>query len=432
MAFRVNTWLSAIFCVGTALGALPQGPEPDPVACPHFPSRMHALVWRNWDLVPTARIASVLGTDAPTVEALAADLGLEPAAGPFFGQRMALTIIRRNWHLLDYPQLLALLDWNAAQLADCLIEDDFLWIKLGRLKPRCEPLRYRPPTDEERAHAAWFRAIVRAEKERVGSEPGEPRFAFLEKLSAPFAAAPRPAREESFSIRFIYSYFAVFGDPLLDTSLDPYPDGYLARLAALGVNGVWLHVVLRHLAPGVLFPEEAARAAARLKNLRTLAQRTRRHGIGLYLYFNEPRAQPEAFFASHAELKGITAHGFSTLCTSTPEVRTFLRDGAARVFAAAPELAGFFTITGSENLTSCWSHQGGAACPRCNPRGPQEVVAEVSRLLAEGAWSSQPAAEAIVWDWGWPSHWVDGIVTRLPARCRLMSVCLASRGGGGT
>ena len=41
---------------------------------------------------------------------------------------------------------------------------------------------------------------------------------------------------------------------------------------------------------------------------------------------------------------------------------------------AAPGLAGFFTITASENLTNCWSHGQGKGCPRCGKRAPAEVM----------------------------------------------------------
>ena len=50
-------------------------------------------------------------------------------------------------------------------------------------------------------------------------------------------AGVRSAGTSAFSPRYCYSYFALYGDPLLDPALDPYPDGYLARLAASGVTG---------------------------------------------------------------------------------------------------------------------------------------------------------------------------------------------------
>ena len=76
--------------------------------------------------------------------------------------------------------------------------------------------------------------------------------------------------------RFIYSYFGIFGDPLIDTLHDPYPDGLLARLAAKGVNGIWMHVVLHQLSPGGNdFPEFGEGHLTRLQNLRRIVERAK-------------------------------------------------------------------------------------------------------------------------------------------------------------
>src|SRR5690606_27453838 len=103
-------------------------------------------------------------------------------------------------------------------------------------------------------------------------------------------------------------------------------------------------------------------------------ERAQRFGIGVYLYLNEPRAMPAAFFDEHPHLRGAFEDPFYALCTSTPEVQAFLRDAAASVFAAVPGLAGAFTITMTENLTNCFSRGGGDQCPRCRERGPAAVV----------------------------------------------------------
>jgi hypothetical protein len=42
---------------------------------------------------------------------------------------------------LPYAQLLTLLDKTPERLAFTLREDEFLWITLGSLKPRCEPIQ---------------------------------------------------------------------------------------------------------------------------------------------------------------------------------------------------------------------------------------------------------------------------------------------------
>ncbi|MGQ9592231.1 MAG: hypothetical protein ACUVYA_18265, partial [Planctomycetota bacterium] len=410
---------------GRALAALPSGPEPEPLPLEHFPSRLHAFVWRNWGLLPAERLVAAVGCRAEDIEEVAESLGFprRPRVAEDMGRRGYLTLIRRNWHLLPYPQLLALLGWTEDELAYALREDDFLWVKLGGLKPRSEPIRYREPTAAERARAAAIRERVLAIGGERWFEDAEPRFAFVRELSSPPPEAEaRPRDRGAVSPRFLYSYFALYGDPLADPSLDPYPDGYLARLASLGVDGVWLQGILRRLAPSRLFPEEGRDADARLANLRALVERAARHGVGVFLYLNEPRAQPLSFFEKRPELRGVVEGDFAALCTSAPEVQEFLEESARHIFREVPGLRGIFTISASENLTNCHSHHRGSECPRCSKRPAAEVIAEANRLLARGARAASPKAEVIVWDWGWRDEWVADIVKALPDGVRLQSV----------
>ena len=120
-------------------------------------------------------------------------------------------------------------------------------------------------------------------------------------------AAPRPAQEERFAPRYCYSYFGLYGDPLLEPEADPYPDGYLDRLAAAGVDGVWLQGVLYRLADFPWEPGLSVGREERLENLRWLVTRAGERSIGIYLYLNEPRAMPLAFFETRPELRGIEA-----------------------------------------------------------------------------------------------------------------------------
>ena len=148
---------------------LPVGSAPLPVASPHFPSRLHAYVWRNWQLVPAGRLAEVVGAAPEQIIALGRAMGLSgpPAVDANVQRRSAITVIRRNWHLLPYEQLLALLGWTDQELAYSLREDDFLYIKLGSLKPHCEPLRLQPT----RRHADRGRAAAIATVVRRGIRP---------------------------------------------------------------------------------------------------------------------------------------------------------------------------------------------------------------------------------------------------------------------
>ncbi len=250
----------AAICLATPATAqpiLPAGSAPKALEFAHFPDRMHAFIWRNWNLVASDRLARVLNTPAANVRAVAGAMGLpaEQAIPASYPSRLYLTIIRRNWHLLPYEQILTLLDWTPQRLAETLREDDFLFIKLGSLKPRCEALTYTAPGEEQRRREEEIRRIVAEEFGAAMARPAEARLAFLQGLSGA-VETPRPA-QASTSVRFLYSYFAVFGDPLADPTLDPYPDALLQKYADLGVNGVWLHVVLRQLALPMTFPSLA-------------------------------------------------------------------------------------------------------------------------------------------------------------------------------
>ncbi len=429
--------VAAIVCsAGTSV--LPTGSSPAPIEFKHFPDRLHAFVWRNWEMVSLERMAEVLGTTPEKVRQVGESMGLPAHRTPpaEYQQRGYITIIRRNWHLLPYEQLLRLLDWDAEKLAFTLREDDFLWVKLGNLKPACATLRYAEPNEAVVKRCEQIKALVSSHFADEFATPPVPRFDFIRSEFRLQAGKTSPTRVnaelQTGRIRFLYSYCGVFGDPLLTPELDPYPDGLLQRLSDLGVNGVWLHVVLRQLAPGSIFPEFGAGHERRIENLRRLVERAKKYGIDIYLYMNEPRAMEASFFKNREEIKGVQEGSFHTLCTSAPEVRQWLTDSLTYVFKEVPGLGGVFTITASENLTNCYSHSRTAAgCPRCSKRPGPEVIAEVNKAIAAGVWAGNPKARVIVWDWGWPdasdtkqnnSGWTEQIINALPDNVYLMSV----------
>ncbi len=431
-------WLGSLVLVATGVvlaNELPTGTAPAPIEFKHFPGRVHAFVWRNWEMVSLERMADMLDTTPEKVRTLGRSMGLSPHVPPppEYQQRGYITLIRRNWHLLPYDQLLELLDWDAQRLAFTLREDDFLWIKLGSLKPSCAPLRYAEPNDAATKCCDEIKAIVTSHFTEAFQKPSKPRFDFLRDLSAPVVPPTRPGSNGGGEkIRFVYSYAGVFGDPLLTPELDPYPDGLLQRLSNLGVNGVWLHVVLRQLAPSLLFSESGTDAERRIATLRQLVSRAKRYGISIYLYMNEPRAMPASFFEGRQDMRGVQEGDHFALCTSSPQVRQWLTDSLRSVFEQVPDLGGVFTITGSENLTNCYSHNRTAAgCPRCSKRSGPEVIAEVNRAIAAGVRAGNPDAKVIVWDWGWPDgtgagwgrpDWARQIIAALPDNVYVMCV----------
>ncbi len=407
---------------------LPQGSAPAAIVDCHFPDRVHAFVWRNWNVVEPSQLAKILGTSVDNVNAMAVSMGLPPTLTipPEMKTRGYITLMRRTWHLWPYDEVLELVEMTPERLAFALREDDFLWIKLGSLKPKCEPLRYRAPDEAARRRAAEIRRVVEEDFGEELRRPAEPRFDFVRQLSSPLPtfAPPKPGEDQPVSLRFVYSYLAVYGDPLLNPQLDPYPDGFLQRLSAVGVNGVWLHVVLRDLAPGgTAFPEFGADHQRRLTNLRALVERAKKYGVGVYLYMNEPRAMPTAFFKNRPELGGVREEDFTALCTSQPAVRQWMGDALAYVFRQVPDLGGVYAITASENLTNCASHGGWRACEHCRSRSDTDIIAEVAAVIEQGVHRSQPQANVILSDWGWRGHGdARDIIARLPKSVWLMSV----------
>lgn len=407
------------------LAALPEGSAPPALNFEHFPSPLYTYVWRNWSVVPLDRMAEAIDAQPADLLALGKSMGLDdpPAVSEDQLRRSYITIIRRNWHLLPYPQLLKLLHWNEEQLAYTLREDDFLWVKLGSLKPKCAPLQYTPPTPEQAKRAAEIASLVRPIIDSVPAKEREPLFGFLKELSTPPAVKPAPrAAPSAFSPRVVHSYFALYGDTLLDPEPNPYPDAYLDQLSGLGVDGVWLQGVLYKLAPFPWDPKLSEGHEVRLENLRKLVARAKERGVGVWLYLNEPRAMPQAFFDAHPELKGVSEGDFAALCTSVPEVREYLTASVASICAAVPDLAGFFTISASENLSSCWSHYQGANCPHCKGRGAGEVIAEVNATFQAGIDRAQTKARLLAWDWGWQDAWANDAISKLPKSVALMSV----------
>lgn len=424
MITRMRIVVAVLMLVGAVRAELPVGSSPAALKFEHFPTPVHAFVFRNWNLVETARLAKILGTSADKVRGMAAEMGLphEEPVPQIYRSRLYLSLIRRNWHLLPYEQLLELLQMTPQQLEYTLREDDFLWVKLGMLKPKCEKLVWEEETAEIRKRCAEIRELIQKEFGAAMGGAVEKRFAFLDEFQKPVpdeVVHPVPADAP---LRIIYSYFAVYGDPLIDPTLDPYPDGLLAKLAERGVNGVWLHAVLRQLAPDPAFPEFGEGSEKRLAELKKLVDRAKRFGIGVYLYINEPRAMPGDFFKTRREMAGVREGEYTAMCTFDPQVRRWIGDALAHVFSTVPNLGGVFTISASENLTNCASHGQQKNCPHCKGRSAASIIAEVNATIEAGVHRGNPQARVIVWDWGWNDGDAGEIIRMLPKNVWLQSV----------
>ena len=101
------------------LSVLPSGNAPDRLEYPHFPTLHQLVVWRNINLVPAERIAQTLETTKENIISCARNMGLtvDESSADLFLERGFQTIIRRNWDILPYEQILDLLQWTPEYLA---------------------------------------------------------------------------------------------------------------------------------------------------------------------------------------------------------------------------------------------------------------------------------------------------------------------------
>jgi hypothetical protein len=395
------------------MSTLPQEGGCVAVSYVHFPTVWQAVLFRNWGLVPVDKLCAVLGADEAALREAADALGLEAGltANPVWLDRGYLTIIRENWHLLSLEQIALLLGISPERLAFLLKEDDFLWHKMGHVKPDVPFVAWAPLTKEQAECTARIRTVVR---EALPEGTRDNAFDFMHRFMQPLTAEARAEAQASVqdtdNLRTVYSYFALYGDPLIDPALDPFPEALLAEYAKMGVKGVWLQGLLYQLTLFPFAPHMSTGYEKRIHALNQLIARSAKYGIGVYLYLNEPRAMDAAFFAQYPHIRGRREGDFYAMCTSCPEVQAYLEEAAYQLFHAAKGLAGFFTITMSENLTNCYSRLGdGVPCPRCAQRMPEEVIAEVNNLLARGAKRANPKARAIAWSWGWGDTWAHKV-----------------------
>ncbi len=400
------------------MNILPETSDRQAIQYDYFPTVWQAIVWRNWGYVPVERIAKTLDTSCENIREAAKGLGLNPEepVDEIWEKRGFLTLIRDNWHLCTYEQLLTLLNLTEESLAFTLKEDDFMWIKLGAMKPLVEPTKYAPLNEEQLKKTEQIAQLFKT-RFPEGYEKSDNGFAFLTEFYRPLTEEEWKEVEtlkvsDSEGLRMVYPYFSLYGDTLIDEEHDPYPDRLLFEYAKAGINGIWMQGVLYQL---VEFPFDSSISEGweiRIRSLNKLAQKAKKFGVRIYLYLNEPRSMSEAFFEKYPHLRGTQEGDFYALCTSQPEVQDYLYNGMKQLFANVPDLGGFFTITMSENLTNCYS-RGEMTCPRCKDRKPWEVIAEVNNLMAKGAHESAPHARATAWAWGWADDWADKVVPLL-------------------
>lgn len=362
---------------------------------PYFtPKKWQTLLLRNYGIVSAKRIASVLRTDEETVEREAERLGIsEIVYDPKWKKYGYINIIKNNWHLVPYSQLMELLDMTAEELDYCLKEDDFLGVKLGKFKSKLETVVYEPLTESEIAETERIAKLIRSE--------------FLSDYAKPFDFYGYARMDGSSSQNnkgdfdnIVYSYSMLYGDTLLDGE-EIVSDEHLAALEAVGVNGLWIQGVLSKLSPYPFVEGLDEGYEIRRENLKKLIDKCAGYGIGIYLYLNEPRGvSAEQLTPMTEAIKGTFDDCTWSLCTETQPVKDYLYEAVKDLVTAVPTLKGIITITMSENMTNCHS-RGNNICPFCKDKKHQDVVPWVNNIIQKAIDDAGAKTRLLANLWGW-------------------------------
>jgi hypothetical protein len=145
------------------------------------------------------------------------------------------------------------------------------------------------------------------------------------------------------------------------------------------------------------------------------ARTARRYGLKTYLRVNTKSKFPEdhPVFKAHPELRGSRtwkADGEFILCTEHPTVRRFLCESVAGLFRDMLDLDGVVIIIGGEGFYHCFMRpygveKGHTDCTRCEPLGPDVVVANMCNALAGAVREVNPSGEVIAWPYSAAHVW---------------------------
>lgn len=357
-----------------------------------FPTKWQTVIFRNYGLVSLDKIAKVLSCDEQTLQQEAERLGLQGVEyDKNWEARGYITIIRNNWFLLCYEQLMELLGITEEKLAFYLEKEDFLAVKLGNFKPECERLQYAPLTKEETEKTALIADMVRSYIKLNRTKP----FAF-------FGQNPikTEIKEYAAGRRIVHGYLSPCGDVFTQNSEEYLSDGLLCEYAKQGVNGVWLHGMLSTLSPYPFDEQLSIGYKERRAEMKRLIARLNKYGIKLYLYINEPRALPIQKFGKYASLMGRTENGCAALCFEQKATQEYLYSAVKDLLKEVDGLGGIITITMSENLTHC-NYRPKTNCPICKNIPPERSAAAVNNVIQKAIVDSGSKAELIANLWGW-------------------------------
>lgn len=359
----------------------------------NFPTEWQAVIFRNYGYVSIDKIAATLGCSEHIVREEARRLGLfAEDYNPDWEAKGYITLIRNNWFLLPYSQLMMLLGIGKDKLEFILEKEDFLYLKLGGFKPELSEVRYSPLTKSQLTQTA----VIAEKITRLNRKREILPFDFFNKTSQNDGVP----NERTGGARIVHGYLSPCGDVFAEDCETYLPDSLLAQYQKQGVNGLWFHGLLSALSP-YPFDEQLSKGyEERRKELKKLISRCKKYGIKVYLYLNEPRGLSKNKIGKYAYLVGRTEGDAVGLCIEKREVKEYLYGAVKDLLTETSELGGIITITMSENLTHC-NYRPRTNCPICKNIPAERSAAEVNNIIMRAVRDSGSECELIANLWGW-------------------------------
>jgi len=208
-----------------------------------------------------------------------------------------------------------------------------------------------------------------------------------------------------------------FYKPRLQMRLGEKPlHGTYRDVAFMGNNAAVMgYVSLYSVSTSDAIPELVPlRNASVLEELRKEVAEARRYGLKTYIHVNTPVFTKEApVFVAHPDIRGAEIYfgkpGEYTLCSEHPLVKKYLAE-SVEGFLRATHADGIMIIIGGEEFYHCFMRPTGAAkghtnCARCEPLGPERVVADLCNTMGEAARKVSPYAEVVAWPYSASYFW---------------------------
>ncbi len=356
------------------------------------PTKWQTVILRNFGLVKTKNIAKILKCTPRRVDIEARRLGIEKIQyDGVWREKSFLTIIRNNWSLLNYEQLLDLLEMSEDELTYNLNNNDFLGIKLGGFKPEVDKIYYAKLDNEELKETRKIKRIVS-------------KF-FIKSYVSPFSfkyVAEKSAVSNE-NDRIIYPYSLECGDALLKTS-EIVSKEELDAYRSAGINGLWIGITLRDFCYYPFSKQKDKKYLKRRENLNKFIDLASLYGLRIYLYLNEPRGiNIKELDPKYNYLKGRVEGDTVALCIANKEVQKYLYNSTRELVKNAPNIEGIITITSSENLTHC-KHTPFEGCDACKNYRPYQLAALINNTMSRALKDSGSKTRLIANLWGWAPY----------------------------